>query len=47
MNQSIGKDGNNERGGFMKKVNLKRSMWDGGDFKFRDDIRVGEIVKRN
>lgn len=42
----LGPDGHPARGGFLPPVPLPRRMWAGGAFTFHDDIRVGEMVRR-
>jgi len=42
----LGPDGHPARGGFLPPVPLPRRMWAGGEFVFRQDIRVGDTVRR-
>jgi 3-methylfumaryl-CoA hydratase len=42
----LGPDGHPARGGFLPPVPLPRRMWAGGEFAFRQDIRVGDVVRR-
>jgi len=42
----LGPDGHPARGGFLPPVPLPRRMWAGGEFLFRQDIRVGDTVRR-
>lgn len=39
-------DGHPRRGGFLPPVPLPRRMWAGGDVRFHDVLRVGEVVRR-
>jgi 3-methylfumaryl-CoA hydratase len=43
---ALGPDGHPARGGFLPPVALPRRMWAGGEFRFIDDIRIGETVTR-
>ncbi len=42
----IGPDGHPARGGFLPPVPLPRRMWAGGKTDFKDDLRVGDDVKK-
>ena len=42
----LGPDGHPARGGFLPPVPLPRRMWAGGALVFRQDIRVGDTVRR-
>lgn len=42
----IGADGHARRGGFLPPVPLPRRMWAGGQFEFREALRVGDDVAR-
>lgn len=43
---ALGADGHPERGGFLPPVSLPRRMWAGGGLAFHDQLRVGDVVKR-
>jgi 3-methylfumaryl-CoA hydratase len=42
----LGSDGHPARGGFLPPVPLSRRMWAGSELSFRQDIRVGDMVRR-
>ena len=46
MQSGIGPDGHARRGGFLPPVPLPRRMWAGGDFDFRDTLRIGNRLTR-
>src|SRR5215469_12455655 len=37
-----GPDGHAQRGGFLPPVTLRRRMWAGGRFEFKDPLRLGD-----
>ena len=42
----VGPDGHPTRGGFLPPVPLPRRMWAGGEIKFIEPLRVGDVVTR-
>jgi 3-methylfumaryl-CoA hydratase len=44
---ALGPDGHPTRGGFLPPVPLPRRMWAGGELRFHDRLRVGDIVNRH
>lgn len=42
----IGTDGHPKKGGFLPPVPLPRRMWASGKVSFKDDLRVGDSVKK-
>ena len=43
----LGADGHPARGDFLPPVPLPRRMWAGGELRFHDAIRIGEMVSRH
>lgn len=43
---SLGPDGHPARGSFLPPVPLPRRMWAGGRLRFKDRLRVGDVVER-
>ncbi|WP_274427141.1 FAS1-like dehydratase domain-containing protein [Chelativorans sp. YIM 93263] len=43
---ALGQDGHPGRGGFLPPVSLPRRMWAGSALEIKDDIRVGDKVRR-
>ncbi|WP_234050624.1 MULTISPECIES: MaoC family dehydratase N-terminal domain-containing protein [unclassified Xanthobacter] len=46
MTRALGPDGHPARGGFLPPVPLPRRMWAGGELTFREELRVGDTMRR-